>query len=114
MRIQSAKSKGRRLQQAVAKALVDASNGALEPDDVRSTAMGVNGADVQLSPAARRIYPFDIECKNVEKLNIWDAIAQAKTHGPNKPAVCFSRNNEDIYIAIKLEDFLQFYKKVPT
>ena len=112
MRIQSAKSKGRRAQQDVAIALVEATCGLLEPDDIRSTSMGVNGADVQLSPAARRLYPIDFEVKNVEKLSIWDAIAQAKTHGKQTPAVCFTRNHEDMYIAISLDFFLKHYAPI--
>lgn len=107
MKPSSCKAKGRRLQQDVCDALVKATGGILEPDDVRSTSMGAPGEDVLLSPAARRIYPFSIECKNVEKLNIWQAIAQAKSQGGHAPMVCFKKNNEEIYVAITLKDFLE-------
>jgi hypothetical protein len=109
VKISSAKSKGRRAQQQAAEMLVAKFPDILEPDDIRSTAMGVTGADLQMSPLARRMYPFDVEVKNVEKLNIWDAINQARNHGTQRPMVCFSRNNEEMFVAIRLEDFLHFF-----
>lgn len=114
MRPQSCKAKGRRLQQDVCQALVQAAEPFLEKDDVRSTAMGAPGEDVLFSPLARRIYPFSIECKNVEKINIWEAIKQAESQNrAYKPMVCFSKNGEDIYVAVKLQDFLDHYN-MPT
>lgn len=109
MKPQSAKAKGRRLQQEVCETLVENSKGVLEPDDVRSTSMGAPGEDILMSPLARKLYPFTIECKNVEKLNIWQAIDQAKSQGRHKPMVAFKRNGEEIYVAIKLADFISNY-----
>lgn len=111
MRPQSAKAKGRRLQQDVCLALINRASKVLKKDDVKSTSMGAPGEDVQFSPLARQLYPFSIECKNVEKINIWDAIKQAESQNRNyKPMVCFSKNGEDIYVAVKLQDFLDHYK----
>jgi len=62
----SAKAKGRRLQQKVRDLILETFS-ELEEDDVRSTSMGAGGEDVQLSPLARRKFPFSVECKNVEK-----------------------------------------------
>jgi hypothetical protein len=94
----------------VCEALVAGTNGVLEKDDVRSTSMGAPGEDVLLSPLARKIYPFSIECKNVEKINIWDAIKQAEAQNrAYKPMVAFKKNNEEIYVAIKLTDLLEVY-----
>ena len=50
----------------------------LEPDDVRSTTMGDSGEDILLSPEARKLFPFAVECKNQERLNIWDSLSQAE------------------------------------
>jgi hypothetical protein len=111
MRPQSAKAKGRRLQQDVCKALIDRTGDVLKKDDVKSTSMGAPGEDVQFSPLARQLYPFSIECKNVEKINIWDAIKQAESQNRMyKPLVCFSKNGEEIYVTLKLKDFLDHYK----
>ena len=83
MRPQSAKQKGRLAQQWVADQLLKiakfvAPGVDITEDDIRSTAMGQSGVDIQLSTAARKIFNFDIEVKQVERLNIWDAIKQAK------------------------------------
>jgi len=67
--IQSRKSKGRRLQQFVRDMILENFDH-LEPDDVRSTSMGAGGEDVLLSPAARKVFPFSVECKNVEKISL--------------------------------------------
>lgn len=109
MRPSSAKAKGRRFQQLVRDALLEGST--LHPDDIRSTAMGQNGEDIQLSPAARKIYPYSFECKCVEKLNIWEGIEQATENaGQHTPALAFSRNNQIPWIAIPLDVFIKLHK----
>ena len=40
--------------------------------------MGDSGEDILLSPAARKLFPFSVECKNQEKLNIWSSLEQAE------------------------------------
>jgi len=70
--------------------------------------MGAGGEDLLLSPAARRIYPYSVECKNVEKLNIWEAIRQARGHSDkHQPLVAFTRNGEESYVTIEMEEFLE-------
>lgn len=116
MRPASAKAKGRRLQQAVRDLLLKYAPH-LQPDDVRSTSMGAAGEDIQLSPAARQTYPFSFECKNVEKLNVHEALGQAEancsrpvdTYNPIRcvPALVFKRNNSKTYVALEFEEFLK-------
>lgn len=109
MRPASAKQKGRILQQFVRDALLMFAK-ALEPDDVRSTAMGAGGEDVQLSPAARKIYPWSIECKNVEKLNIWKAIEQTEANCKgHTPMVVFKKNGKRAYVALPFDMFMNIY-----
>jgi len=73
--------------------------------------MGAPGEDLLLSPAARRVYPFSFECKCVEKLNIWEAINQARANADkHTPAVAFSKNGEETFVAIPLKTFLQFFE----
>ena len=79
MKPSSAKAKGRVLQQAVVAALREHFP-SLTSDDIRSTPMGVQGPDVQLSARAKELVPYAFECKNVEKLNVWTAFAQAQAH----------------------------------
>lgn len=107
MRPQSAKAKGRRFQQYVRDVLLKAAS-SLEPDDIRSTSMGAGGEDILFSPAARKIYPYSVECKCVERLNIWDAIKQAVDNcGKYIPTVVFKKNNHEAWIAMPLDDFME-------
>jgi len=103
MKTKSAKAKGRRLQQMVASAIRSAYM--LSEDDVRSAIMGETGADIKLSLAAKREFPFAIECKNQEKLSIWKAIEQALKHADVekcRPLVVFGRNTSQTWVAMPL------------
>lgn len=105
MKPSSCKAKGRRLQQQVAAALQ--STFGLPAEDVRSTSMGCAGEDLLLSAAARRVVPFSFECKNVEKLNLWEAWAQAEANrGAHAPALIIKRNRSDTLCVIRFESFL--------
>lgn len=111
MNTSSAKAKGRRLQQRVAE-LIRIMFGLAE-DDVSSTPMGVSGEDIKLSPAARKHFPFSVECKNTEKLNIWSALEQAESQNRKyKPLLVFSRNRSKDYCALKLKDLLLLLKQI--
>ena len=107
MRPQSAKAKGRRLQQAVVEALLEAFPH-LTADDVRSTPMGAPGEDVQLSPAARAAVPFSFECKNCERVNVWDALGQAAANarGRGAPALVLKRNRHEPHVVLPLAAFV--------
>lgn len=108
MKTQSAKSKGRRLQQKVAADIVKHFP-ALQEDDARSTSMGCGGEDVQLSPAARRCFPFSVECKNCEKLALWPSLQQcAANAGPGAaPLLVFKRNHSPTYAVLEWEQLLR-------
>jgi hypothetical protein len=105
VRPQSAKAKGRRAQQEVRDAIL-AAFPHLDPDDVRNTPMGTQGEDLLLSPAARSIWPWYTEVKNVEALNIHKAIAQA-SKGTRQPIVVFRKNNTPLYAAIPFTELLR-------
>jgi len=111
MKTSSAKQKGRRFQQEVRDTLLEVGCG-LEPDDIRSASMGAYGEDILFSPAARKQFPFSIECKNVEKLSIWRCIDQARSNAPEgtTPMVAFTRNREVPHVAMPMEEFIKIYK----
>lgn len=109
MRTSSAKAKGRRLQQGVAERLREVTG--LPEADIHSTPMGTQGLDIKLSAAARAAVPFAIECKNVEKINIWASWEQAKVNAKKEqlaPLVVFSRNRSEILITMSFEEFLKW------
>ena len=79
---QSAKAKGRRHQQWVRDKILALFPKALLPDDVRSTSMGSGGEDVQLSPVARRLFPYSVECKPFKSFAIYKVMDQAADNCP--------------------------------
>ena len=114
MRPQSCKAKGRRLQQQIVADLLETFP-TLTPDDVRSTSMGANGEDVQLSTAAREKFPFSVEAKNQERLNVWDAFLQAKTNTPADadPLLVFKKNNAKPHVMLEWSTFLRLIAPAP-
>ena len=91
MKPSSAKAKGRTFQQWIAKKILEY-NPTLEKDDVVSTSMGAGGEDVKLSPAARKLFPFQIECKSLAKIAVYNYYLQALTHGRHEPVVFIKQN----------------------
>jgi len=91
---QSAKAKGRKLQQYVRDEIL-AHFDELESDDVRSTSMGASGEDVQLSPKARNLLPWAIEAKARAKINACRFYDQAAEHaeGRYQPVVVMRENH---------------------
>ena len=112
MKPQSAKSKGRRFQQDVSRRIAEAFD--LEPEDVRSTSMGASGEDLLLSPLAFKSFPYYVECKNVEKLNVWKALEQAEqgaSKSKGEPIVVFKRNHSKAYVALDFDHFVSLVYK---
>tara|TARA_A100001201_G_scaffold59272_1_gene56749 strand:- start:190 stop:543 length:354 start_codon:yes stop_codon:yes gene_type:complete len=107
MKTRSAKNKGKRLQNDVRDLILETFQ-QLEPDDVRSTTMGDSGEDILLSPAARKLFPFAVECKNQERLNIWESLEQAESNaGQHIPLVVFKRNRSKTYISMEINDLMR-------
>ena len=107
MKTRSAKNKGKRLQNKVRDLILEKFQ-QLEEDDVRSTTMGDSGEDVLLSPAARKLFPFSVECKNQEKLNIWSALEQTENNSNNHvPLLIFKRNRTKTYAVLEFDKLLE-------
>ena len=111
MKTQSAKAKGRRLQQWVRDLLIERLE--IHEEDIESRSMGAGGEDLIMARAAREKFPFSIECKNVEKLNVWEAYKQAKENaGKYVPIVVMKRNQEKPLIVIDAEEFVNIMENV--
>lgn len=113
MKTSSAKAKGRRAAQELKEALLEWAPD-LCSDDIVVTSAGDTGEDLKLSPRAREIYPYVVECKNVEKLNVHEAYEQAVEHWQKRgcksgefPILAFKRNKTDMKIVVSLEHFLK-------
>ena len=78
MKPQSAKAKGRTLQKWLQERLLE-NFPKLSDRDVRSTPMGTQGEDVQLSEEAFKVFPFYVEAKSREKIAVYKFYEQSKT-----------------------------------
>ena len=73
--------------------------------------MGAGGEDLIMSRAAREKFPFSIECKNQEKLNIWDAYKQASENSKDyEPLVVMKKNNHKTLVVLDAESFVKLFK----
>lgn len=67
---------------------------------------GANGdADVVGLPGVH------IECKRVERLNLYDAMSQAEkdAKGNETPAVFHRKNNKEWLVTLRLDDYMKMY-----
>ena len=111
MKTQSAKGKGRRFQQWVRDMLIEHRN--VHPEDIESRSMGAGGEDIIMARDARKKFPFSIECKNVEKLNIWEAYSQATANSGNYEPICvIKKNNVKPLVVLDAEYFIDLCSKI--
>ena len=109
MKTSSAKAKGRRLQQKFRDLLIEKLD--IHPEDIESRAMGSGGEDLIMTRAARAKFPYSIECKNQEKLNIWAAWEQANGNkGLYEPLVVIKKNGVKPLVVLDAENFLDMIR----
>ena len=109
MKTSSAKAKGRRLQQQFMQLLVEKLD--IDSEDIESRSMGAGGEDLIMSKAARNKFPFSIECKNQERMNIWSAWEQANGNkGIYQPLVVIKKNGVPPLVVLDAENFLDMIK----
>lgn len=64
------------------------------------------------SPDVAGLPGIHIECKRVEKLNLYDAMAQAKRDAIVKiPAVFHRKNHHEWLVTLTLDDFITIYRE---
>lgn len=106
----SAKAKGRNLQKWVREKLIEELN--IHPEDIESRSMGAGGEDLIMARAAREKFPLSVECKNVEKLNVWEAYEQAKANAGNyEPIVVMKKNHKKPLVVVDAEYFINLFKE---
>ena len=110
MKTSSAKAKGRRLQQKFMQLLIEKLD--IDPEDIESRSMGAGGEDLIMSKAARSKFPYSVECKNQEKLNIWSAWDQANANkGIYEPLIVIKKNGVQPLVVLDAESFLDMIKE---
>jgi hypothetical protein len=74
--------------------------------------MGAGGEDVQLSPQARSLVSYTIECKNRKAIAVYKDYEQAKTHGLVEPLVILKQNLGKPLALVDAQHFLDLVQKV--
>ena len=83
----------------------------IDPEDIESRSMGAGGEDLIMSKAARNKFPYSVECKNQERLNIWQAWDQANGNkGIYEPLVVIKKNGVSPLVVLDAESFLDMIK----
>ena len=111
MKTASAKNKGRTLQKLIRDKILDTFP-ELEPDDCKSTSMGAGGEDIQLSPAARKLFPFSVEAKSRASIGVYAWYQQAKTNAPKdmEPILVIKQNHSKPLVVIDLDAFMEIVR----
>ena len=111
MKTQSAKAKGRRLQQWFRDLLV--SKLGIHKEDIESRSMVAGGEDLIMARSARQKFPYSIECKNQEKINIWESYKQASENSKDyEPVVVLKRNKHKPLVLVDAEYFVELHNRV--
>jgi len=69
--------------------------------------MGASGRDVQLSEAALKQFPYDVECKSRAAIAIFADYEQAKGHGTATPLLVLKQNHSEPLAVVSLEHFME-------
>lgn len=84
----------------------------LEFEDIKSTSMGASGEDLQLSPAARKMIPYSIECKARNKIALYGMYDQAeKNSGKHEPLLIIKQDRRDPLVIMSIEHFFQLIQE---
>ena len=110
----SAKDKGRRLQKLVCEKISKLLDIPFDNTDdfclIHSREMGQSGTDIILRGEAREKFPFDIECKNTEKLQLNKAIKQAENNSEKDNwLIVHKKNRMEPIVILKFDVFLKIY-----
>tara|TARA_R100001086_G_scaffold62070_1_gene28786 strand:- start:118 stop:453 length:336 start_codon:yes stop_codon:yes gene_type:complete len=107
----SRRRKGRRLQNLVRAKILETFD-ILRPTDVTVAKTGENGADIRLSKIARRILPYQFECKYQERLStLHKWFKQSKRHGRLNPVLVCKMNEKKPLLVMDLDHFFNIIKE---
>ncbi len=115
--IQSAKAKGRKLQQWTANMISRVTHLPWGKDEmIASREMGQSGVDVRLIGTAKMLFPFSVECKAQEKWSIHEWIKQAQDNEMENTVwlLVAKRNHEKPIVVMDAERFFMMWSQVLT
>jgi hypothetical protein len=109
MKTSSAKAKGRKLQQWFTQLLVETLR--IDEEDIESRPMGSQGEDIIMGKQTRQVFPYSVECKNQEAVNVWKAYEQATENCKGyEPLVVIKRNRTKPLVLVDAEYFVKLHK----
>lgn len=111
MKTASAKAKGRALCKWLKSEILGRAP-KLSADDIRVTSSGSGGEDITLSPLARRLFPFQFECKNLAAFAGYKYHDQASEHGDYVPVVVVRANRREPLAIINAHQFLDILQQL--
>ena len=103
----SRKQKGKAFQNRVRQDLIE--HLGIDPGDILSTAMGQSGCDLYLSPAARTIFPFGVECKAQERIALpewWQQCTRNAAAEGLTPLLILKQSRRDALAVLRWSDLL--------
>lgn len=115
----SLKAKGRRLQKFFCQKVADAFKFRYNQQDdtcpIHSREMGQSGTDIIIrDKKLLKLFPYAVECKNVEKVSINKMIKQAKQNAEKANLnwlICYKNNRlKNPVIILDIDVFMQFFK----
>ena len=110
MKQKSRRAKGKKLQRILREKLLSAFSH-LHPGDIRIAKTGENGEDLKLSRIAKRLIPYQFECKNQEKFKtLYSFYSQACKHGRYEPVLVVKQNSRRSLAVIDLDQFIDLIK----
>lgn len=74
--------------------------------------MGAGGEDVTLSPAARKVVPFQIECKSKARSQVHTYYSQAKSHGGHEPLVIVKQDRKETLAILDANTFFKLLQEI--
>jgi hypothetical protein len=74
--------------------------------------MGAGGEDIQLSPAARRLFPYQIECKNKAQSQVHTYYEQAQEHGEHEPMVIVKKDYSIPLAIVSADHYFNLIKEL--
>lgn len=111
MKTSSAKSKGRKFQQWCRDLIIQTLKPfGVEPEDVKSTSMGAQGEDVQLSPFARSLWDASIECKSHKSMAVYKWYEQATSHGESEPVLFIKANHKKPLVVVDANHYMELVR----
>lgn len=113
MKHRSGKAKGKRFEDEIVKDLRFIFG--CSDDEIRRNPASCVGSDVVIAENVSERAPFSIECKNREKIAIWETIRQAEDNARKEgrlPLIVFKRNRSRKYAVVNWETLLFLFKHI--